>query len=260
MSQIAKLKGMVALVTGGASGLGCGTVQRFIREGAKVVLVDLPSSDGNKIAEDLGKPCVFAPADVTSESDVSAAVEMAKKEFGKLDVAVNCAGIGIAIKTYNKGKARPHSLEAFEEVIKVNTVGTFNVCRLVTGLMLDNEPTVDGQRGVIVNTSSVAGYEGQTGQVAYSASKGGIIGMCLPMARDLSLLGIRVVTIAPGLFKTPLLMKLPDKVQDVLAKSVPFPPMLGDPDVYAHMVQCIVENPYLNGETIRLDGALRMMP
>ncbi|XP_011874498.1 PREDICTED: 3-hydroxyacyl-CoA dehydrogenase type-2 [Vollenhovia emeryi] len=253
------LKGVVALVTGGASGLGRGTVERFIKQGAKVVIADLPVSKGKAVAAELGETnAVFAPMDVTSEADVQAALDLTKQKFGKLDVLVNAAGIAIAHKTYNSNKKIPHNLEDFSKVIQVNTIGTFNAIRLSVGLMIENTPNQDGQKGVIVNTASVAAFDGQMGQAAYSASKGAIVGMTLPIARDLAKDGIRVVTIAPGLFDTPLLQALPDKVRTFLAKSIPFPQRLGSPDEYAMLVQQIVENPLLNGETIRLDGALRM--
>lgn len=177
-----------------------------------------------------------------------------------MDVTVNCAGIAVAVKTYNFNKKLPHKLDDFAKVITVNTIGTFNVIRLSAGLMGDNEPNKDGQRGVIVNTASVAAYDGQIGQAAYAASKAGVVGMTLPIARDLSTHGIRICTIAPGLFDTPMLKALPDKVRSFLAATVPFPKRLGDPDEYAQLVESIVNNPLLNGETIRLDGALRMMP
>ncbi|KAG8554719.1 hypothetical protein GDO81_003873 [Engystomops pustulosus] len=200
------------------------------------------------------------PYCVTSEADVNNALELARSKFGGVNVVVNCAGIAVAIKTYNKNKQKPHSLEDFQKVINVNIAGTFNVIRLSTGEMLKNEPDKDGHKGVIVNTASIAAFDGQVGQAAYSASKGGIVGMTLPIARDLAPLGIRVVTIAPGLFATPLLLGLPEKAREFLAKQVPFPSRLGDPDEYAHLVQTIVENPMINGEVIRLDGALRMQP
>ncbi|OXU22867.1 hypothetical protein TSAR_017043 [Trichomalopsis sarcophagae] len=252
--------GVVTLVTGGASGLGRGTVERFIKQGGKVVIGDLPSSKGNDLAKELGDSAVFVPLDVTSEKDVQLAVSTAKEKFGRLDVLVNAAGIAVAHKTYNSNKKMAHSLEDFERVLKVNTIGTFNAIRLSVGAMVENEPNVDGQRGVIINTASVAAFDGQIGQAAYSASKGAVVGMTLPIARDLSRDGIRVVTIAPGLFDTPMLAALPDKVRHFLAKSVPFPQRLGKADDYAHLVQSIVENPMINGETIRLDGALRMQP
>ncbi|CAH1783427.1 unnamed protein product [Owenia fusiformis] len=260
MATIAKLQGLTGIVTGGASGLGRGTAERFIRQGMRVVICDLPNSPGEEVAKTLGENCIFTPTDVTSEADVKNAVSIAKEKFGKLDVTVNCAGIGIAVKTYNFDKDKPHSLEHFAKVLTVNTVGTFNVIRLSAGEMGKNEPNPDGQRGVIINTASVAAYDGQMGQAAYSASKGAIVGMTLPIARDLAKQGIRVSTIAPGLFDTPLLASLPEKVRIFLASTIPFPQMLSTPDVYAHMVQSIVENPTLNGEVIRLDGALRMQP
>jgi len=254
------LKNVVGLVTGGASGLGKATVERFVREGAKVTLVDLATSDGAKVAESLGPNCIFAPSDITKEEDVKAALDATVDKFGKLNAAINCAGIGVAFKTYNFNKDLPHKLDDFAKVVTVNLVGTFNVCRLSVGVMGKNEPCEDNQRGVIVNTASVAAFDGQMGQVAYSASKGGIVGMTLPMARDLASQGIRVNTIAPGLFDTPLLASLPEKVRVYLAKTVPNPSRLGDPDEYAQMVQAIVLNHMLNGETIRLDGAIRMQP
>jgi len=255
------MKGLVTLVTGGASGLGRATVERFVRNGARVVICDLPISEGPKLSDTLGKDnTIFTPTDVTSEADVTKALEKCKEKFGKLDVVVNCAGIGVAFKTYNFNKNLPHRLEDFAKVININAVGTFNVIRLSVGLMGQNQPDKNGQRGVVVNTASVAAYDGQMGQAAYSASKGAIVGMTLPIARDLASQGIRVMTIAPGLFETPLLLALPEKVREFLAKTVPFPSRLGAPDEYAQLVQSIVENPMLNGEVIRLDGALRMQP
>ncbi|KAL5286642.1 HSD17B10 family protein [Megaselia abdita] len=250
----------VALVTGGASGLGRATVERFLKNGAKVVMADLGSSKGNDVAKSLGDNVVFVPVDVTSEADVKTALETAKSKFGRLDLSVNCAGTAVAFKTYNFNKNLPHKLEDFQRVIMVNTVGTFNVIRLSAGLMGENEPNQDGQRGVIVNTASVAAFDGQIGQAAYSASKAAVAGMTLPIARDLSPHGIRICTIAPGLFDTPMLQALPDKVRTFLAKSIPFPQRLGHPDEYAQLVQAIYENPLMNGETIRIDGALRMQP
>ncbi|XP_077185851.1 3-hydroxyacyl-CoA dehydrogenase type-2 isoform X2 [Paroedura picta] len=251
---------MVGLVTGGASGLGRATAERLVQQGGRAVLLDLPTSEGETVAKALGEHCVFAPADVTSESDVKAALALTQEKFGRLDVTVNCAGVAVAFKTYNMKRDLPHTLEDFQRVINVNIAGTFNVIRLAVGLMGRNEPDADGHRGVIVNTASVAAFEGQVGQAAYSASKGGIVGMTLPIARDLAPMGIRVVTIAPGLFATPLLAMLPEKVRTFLARQVPFPSRLGAPEEYAHLVQCIVENPMINGEVIRLDGAIRMQP
>lgn len=253
-------KNIVALVTGGASGLGKATVERICKNGGRVVLCDLPTSQGKKVADDLGSGAVFAPVDVTSESDVSNALNVAKEKFGKLNCVVNCAGIGVAYKTYNFNKNLPHKLEDFTKTLMVNSVGTFNVIRLSVGLIGQNSPDEDGGRGVIVNTASVAAYDGQIGQVAYSASKAAIVGMTLPLARDLASQGIRVVTIAPGLFDTPLLSSLPEKVRNFLAKSIPYPQRLGKPEEFAQLVQSIIENPVMNGEVIRLDGAIRMQP
>jgi len=263
-SAVRQLAGRVAVVTGGASGLGRGTVERFVQNGAKVVIADLPSSPGQEVASSIGDDVLFVPTDVTSEDDVKNVMAATKDKFNRLDIAVNCAGIGIAALTYNAKKpdpeARIHKLDLFQKVINVNLVGSFNVIRLSSAMMFDNEPDEDSQRGVIINTASVAAYDGQRGQAAYSASKGGIVGMTLPVARDLASVGIRVNTIAPGLFLTPLLGQLPEKVKTYLASTVPFPSRLGHVDEYAHLAQSIVENPMINGEVIRIDGALRMQP
>ncbi|XP_045462059.1 uncharacterized short-chain type dehydrogenase/reductase y4vI [Harmonia axyridis] len=258
---IKMLKGAVSLVTGGASGLGKATVERLVQQGSKVVICDLPSSKGNELSKGLGDDrAVFAPVDITSEKDVNEALKLTKDKFGKLNYLVNCAGIGSANKTYNFKKNQPHSLEDFTKVLTINTLGTFNVIRLAVGLIGQNEANESGERGVVVNTASVAAFDGQMGQVAYSASKGGVVGMTLPLARDLATQGIRVVTIAPGLFRTPLLDQLPEKVIASLEKSVPFPSRLGYPEEYAQLVESIIRNPMLNGEVIRLDGAIRMQP
>ncbi|XP_055845751.1 3-hydroxyacyl-CoA dehydrogenase type-2 [Episyrphus balteatus] len=254
------IKNAVSLVTGGASGLGRATAERLAKNGAKVVLADLSTSKGNDVAKELGENVVFVPVDVSSEKDIENALQVAKDKFGRLDLAVNCAGTAVAFRTYNFNKSLPHKLEDFARVLTINTVGTFNVIRLSAGLMGTNEPNQDGQRGVIINTASVAAYDGQIGQAAYSASKAAVVGMTLPIARDLSTQGIRVCTIAPGLFNTPMLASLPEKVRTFLAKSIPFPQRLGEPSEYAHLVQAIYENPLMNGETIRIDGALRMQP
>lgn len=241
--------------------MGRATCERFAAAGSKVILADLETSKGSEVAKQLGDNVIFVPVNVTSEKDVTEAINLAKEKFGRLDVAVNCAGIGgTAQKTYNFAKNVPFSLENFQNVLNVNTVGSFNVIRLAAGLIGQNEPNVDNQRGVIINTASIAGYEGQVGQAAYSASKAAIIGMTLPIARDFASQGIRVVTIAPGLFDTPLLQGLGDKVRKYLASTIPFPSRLGDPKEFAQLVESIVDNPLLNGETIRLDGALRMQP
>ncbi len=245
-----------AIVTGGASGLGLATVRELHAQGAKVVIVDLPSSDGATIAKELGEGAAFAAADVTDESAVAAALDVAES-LAPLRIAVNCAGIGNAIKTVGKKGAFP--LADFTKVINVNLVGTFNVIRLAAERMAATEP-VGEERGVIVNTASVAAYDGQIGQAAYSASKGGIVGMTLPVARDLASFKIRVVTIAPGLFRTPLFETLPEEALQSLGAQVPHPSRLGRPTEFAALARHIVENPMLNGETIRLDGAIRMAP
>lgn len=255
------LKNVVGLVTGGASGLGRATVERFVREGAKVTMCDLPSSQGAAVAAKINSPnLIFCPVDVTKEEDVALALEKTKASFGRLDATINCAGIGVAFKVYNFNKDKAHTQEDFVRVQIVNTCGTFNVIRQAVGLMGKNAPDMDNQRGVVVNTASVAAFDGQMGQAAYSASKGAIVGMTLPLARDLASQGIRVNCIAPGLFDTPLLQSLPEKVRSFLAQTVPNPSRLGNPDEYAMLVQTIVLNRMLNGETIRLDGAIRMQP
>lgn len=246
----------VALVTGGASGLGLATTKALLADGASVVIVDLPTSNGETVAKELGDRVRFAPGDVTNEDDVTAALDVAES-LGPLRVAVNCAGIGNAIKTVGKNGAFP--LADFTKIVTVNLIGTFNVLRLAAERISKNE-AVDGERGVIINTASVAAYEGQIGQAAYSASKGGVVGMTLPIARDLASLLIRVNTIAPGLFKTPLLGALPEAAQASLGAQVPHPSRLGDPSEYGALAAHIVSNPMLNGETIRLDGAIRMAP
>jgi 3-hydroxyacyl-CoA dehydrogenase/3-hydroxy-2-methylbutyryl-CoA dehydrogenase len=255
------LKNTVALVTGGASGLGRATAERFVREGARVTVCDLATSQGPAVVSGMNSPnAIFCPVDVTKSEDVAAALEETKGKFGRLDAVVNCAGIGVAFKVYNFNKDRAHTQEDFIKVQLVNTCGTFNVIRQAVGLIGKNEPDSDNQRGVVINTASVAAFDGQMGQAAYAASKGAIVGMTLPLARDLASQGIRVNCIAPGLFDTPLLQSLPEKVRAFLAKTVPNPSRLGDPDEYAQLVESIVLNRMLNGETIRLDGAIRMQP
>ncbi|SHN47083.1 3-hydroxyacyl-CoA dehydrogenase [Cryptosporangium aurantiacum] len=247
----------VALVTGGSSGLGLATVEKLVEDGATVVVLDLPGSDGKAVAEKFGPKVTFSPGDVTSEADVEQAVRVASEQ-GTLRVAVNCAGIGNAFKTVGK-ENKPFPLDAFTKVIQVNLIGTFNVIRLAAAQIAQADE-VDGERGVIVNTASVAAFEGQIGQAAYSASKGGIVGMTLPIARDLAALKIRVNTIAPGLFDTPLLGGLPDNIKAALGAQVPHPSRLGSPAEYGLLASQIVANPMLNGEVIRLDGAIRMTP
>jgi NAD(P)-dependent dehydrogenase (short-subunit alcohol dehydrogenase family) len=250
------IAGTVAVVTGGASGLGLATARTLHGAGASVVILDLPSSTGADAAKELGERAEFSPGDVTSEPDVAAALDTAA-QLGTLRIAVNCAGIATAQRTV--GKDGPLPLDAFTRVVNVNLVGTFNVIRLAAERIIRAEP-VDGERGVIVNTASVAAFDGQIGQAAYSAAKGGIVGMTLPIARDLAGRLIRVTTIAPGLFNTPLLAGLPAEAMAELGAQVPHPSRLGDPAEYAALVEHIVRNPMLNGETIRLDGAIRMPP
>jgi NAD(P)-dependent dehydrogenase (short-subunit alcohol dehydrogenase family) len=252
------LRAVKAAVTGGASGLGRATAARLTAAGGCAALLDLPTSSGAAVATALGGQALFAPADVTRAEQVEAALETARARFGGLNVLVNCAGIGTAMKTL--GKSGPANLDAFTRVVQVNLIGTFNCIRLAAAVMARNEPSGDGERGVIVNTASVAAFDGQIGQAAYSASKGGIVGMTLPVARDLAETGIRVVTIAPGIFDTPLLATLAEPVRASLGRQVPFPQRLGQPDEYAALVVHIIENVMLNGETIRLDGAIRMAP
>jgi 3-hydroxyacyl-CoA dehydrogenase / 3-hydroxy-2-methylbutyryl-CoA dehydrogenase len=253
-----RIEGTSALVAGGASGLGAATARRLHGGGAAVVIADLNAEKGEALAGELGERAQFVEADVTDAGAVEAAVEAAAGVEGGLRISVCCAGIGWAQRT--TGKQGPHDLEIFSNVVKVNLIGTFNVLRLAATAMNENEPDAGGERGVCVNTSSDAAFEGQIGQVAYSASKGGIVGMTLPAARDLASRGIRVMTIAPGLFDTPLLGALPEEARAGLGRQAPFPSRLGTPEEYAQLVQQVVENPMLNGETIRLDGALRMAP
>jgi NAD(P)-dependent dehydrogenase (short-subunit alcohol dehydrogenase family) len=251
-----QIKNSVFLVTGGASGLGAATARMAAENGGKVLIADMQVEAGEKLAKELGGR--FARCDVTSEADGKGAVEAALQAFGGIHVLVNCAGIGTAEKTI--GKDGPHHLGHFTKVVTVNLIGTFNMIRLAADAMAKAVPNAAGERGVIVNTASVAAFDGQIGQAAYSASKGGIVGMTLPIARDLARSGIRVCTIAPGIFETPMLAALPKDVQDSLGKQVPFPSRLGRPSEYAQLVRAIVETEMLNAETIRLDGAIRMAP
>src|SRR5579863_1221181 len=253
-----QLKNMVALITGGGSGLGGATAQEFAAAGAKVVILDLPGSPGPKLAETFGGNGLFVAANVADAAATEQAINAAVARFNALHCAVNCAGIGRAHRTI--GKEGPHPLELFNQVVQVNLVGTFNVIRLAANQMAKNSANRDGERGVIINTASIAAYDGQIGQAAYSASKGGVVGMTLPIARDLASSGIRVCTIAPGTFDTPMLATLPEAARKVLGAQVPFPSRLGQPEEFAALARHIVENAMLNGETIRLDGALRMAP
>jgi NAD(P)-dependent dehydrogenase (short-subunit alcohol dehydrogenase family) len=253
-----RIQGTAALVAGGASGLGEATARRLHEAGAGVTIADLNEEKGEALIADLGDRARFVRADVTKPDDVEAAVAAAAEAAGGLRISICCAGVGWAEKT--AGKRGPHQLLPFETVIGVNLIGTFNVLRFAAAAMLANEPADSGERGVCVNTASIAAYDGQIGQLAYAASKGGIVGMTLPAARDLSTAGVRVCTIAPGLFDTPLLAALPEPAREALGASVPFPSRLGQPAEYAALAAHIVENPMLNGEVVRLDGALRMAP
>lgn len=250
------IQNQTAVVTGGASGLGEATVRNIVSQGGKAVIFDLQEEKGARLAEELGKSVHFISTDVTDENSVQNAVDQAVEAFGQIGMVVNCAGIAIAEKTV--GKRGPHDLASFTKVIQVNLIGTFNVIRLVSEKMAENIPNEDGERGIIVNTASVAAFDGQIGQAAYSASKGGIAGMTLPIARDLSRHGIRVMTIAPGVFETPLFAALPENAKKALGEMTPFPSRLGNPKEYAQLAQNIIENPMLNGEVIRLDGAIRL--
>lgn len=251
-----QIKDSVFIVTGGASGLGAGTARMLAANGAKVVIADLNKAAGEALAAELGAR--FNETDVASEASASGAVALALSAFGGLNGLINCAGIAIGEKVL--GKEAPHALASFGRVINVNLVGTFNMIRLAAEAMSKAAPNAAGERGVIVNTASVAAYDGQIGQAAYAASKGGIVAMTLPIARELARYGIRVMTIAPGIFETPMLLGMPQEIQEALGKMVPFPPRLGKPAEYAALVKHIAENEMLNGEVIRLDGAIRMAP
>ena len=253
-----QIKDSVFIVTGGASGLGAGTVRALAAQGGRVVIADLNKAAGAALVQELGAGARFAECDVSSEASARAAVDLAVSAFGGLNGLVNCAGIAIGEKTL--GKEGPHALASFAKVINVNLIGTFNMIRLAAEAMSRGQPNAAGERGVIVNTASVAAFDGQIGQAAYAASKGGVVGMTLPIARDLARNGIRNMTIAPGIFGTPMLFAMPQEVQDALAASVPFPSRLGRPEDYAKLVKQIIENDMLNGEVIRLDGAIRMAP
>jgi NAD(P)-dependent dehydrogenase (short-subunit alcohol dehydrogenase family) len=250
-----QIKGNVFIVTGGASGLGEGTARVLAANGAQVVIADMQVEKGEAVAREIGG--AFVRCDVTQEADGQAAVALART-LGRLSGLVNCAGIASAEKTV--GKTGPHALASFSKTVTVNLIGSFNMIRLAADAMAGNEPEATGERGVLISTASVAAYDGQIGQAAYSASKGGIVGMTLPIARDLARNGIRNMTIAPGIFGTPMLFGMPKEVQDALAASVPFPSRLGTPDDYARLARHIIENDMLNGEVIRLDGAIRLAP
>jgi len=246
-------------VTGAASGLGKATVERLVKDGHKVIMCDLPTSQGLNVSESIGSNTKFIPTDVRSETDVQNAVDKCKELHGKLDLIVNCAGISVARKVYNFNKSSAHSLEEFTNVLMVNTVGSFNVIRLGVALMGANEVDENGQRGVIINTSGYSAYDGQMGQTAFAASKGAIMSMTLPLARDIAVKGIRHCSIAPGLFNTPLNAHLPDKVKNYFADMTLTPKRFGLPEEFANLVINIVNNPFLNGEVIRLDGGIRFI-
>ena len=247
-----------AVVTGGASGLGEATIRTIVQKRGKAVIFDQSEANGVRLQNELGEAVLFLKTDVTNEEDVTKAVHRAAEFMGSVNTVVNCAGIGIAEKLI--GRNGLHNLALFSKVINVNLIGSFNVIRIAAEKMISNEANEQGERGVIINTASIAAFDGQIGQAAYSASKGGIVGMTLPIARELARYGIRVMTIAPGLFHTPMFDTLPQEAKDSLGKMVPFPSRLGYPSEYAQLAQSIIENPMLNGETIRLDGAIRMQP
>ena len=254
-----KISGKTAVVTGGASGLGAATISRLHRLGANVIIADMNTEKGNNLAKSLGSNAIFTQMDVTKTQEVQAGMDLAMEKFKRIDILVNCAGTGFAMRTV--GKDGPHDLDVFKTIININLIGTFDAIRLAAFHMQSNEPEDnDMERGVIINTASAAAFDGQIGQVAYSASKAGIVGMTLTIARDLSVMGVRICTIAPGLFDTPLMQAHSEEGKAALAAQVPFPKRFGKPDEFAMMSQQIIENSMLNGETIRLDGAIRMAP
>ncbi len=250
------IKDCKALVTGGASGLGEACIRNLVKGGAKAVILDLDQARGEKLVSELGNNVIFVKTDVTNEESVQAAIQKSIEAFGGVNVVINCAGIGDPGKMLSKKGPMP--LATFNRMVQINLIGTFNVARLAVAQMVNNKPNEDGEKGVIINTASVAAFDGQIGQPAYAASKAGVVGMTLPLARECAEYGIRVMTIAPGLFNTPMLSILPEAARDALGKMVPFPSRLGKPDEYAGLAMHIIENPMLNGEVIRLDGAIRM--
>jgi NAD(P)-dependent dehydrogenase (short-subunit alcohol dehydrogenase family) len=248
----------VAVVSGGASGLGAANVQLLAAARARVVILDVNTDAGTRLAAACGERCLFVQADVTNAAETAAALQQAQEQFAALHILINCAGIGTAGRVISR--QGPLALEAFERVIRINLIGTFNLIRLAAAAMQNNVPDAEGERGVIINTASVAAFDGQIGQAAYAASKAGVVGMTLPIARELAACGIRVMTIAPGIFDTPMLAGLPEAARQAFSAAVPFPRRLGQPQEFAALARHIIENPMLNGETIRLDGALRMAP
>lgn len=253
-----KFENSCFLVSGGASGLGEATARRLVDLGANVVIADLNEVGGHALVTEMGDKSRFVKVNVVNETEVAAAVDLAKSEFGGLQGAISCAGVGTPAKVL--GRDGPLAIDAFTKIININLVGTFNVIRLAGAAMQAQEPNEEGERGVLINTASVAAFDGQIGQPAYAASKAGVVGMTLPIAREFARWGIRVLTIAPGLFETPLMASLPEEARESLGRSVPFPPRLGRPQEYAHLVQAMIENTMLNGETVRLDGSIRMAP
>jgi len=253
-----QIKDHVFLVTGGGSGLGAAVARLLTTDGARVVIADVNRAAGEAVAAELGEAARFAPTDVTSEAEGKAAVQLALDAFGHLNGLINCAGVAPGEKI--AGRDGPHGLDSFAKAVSINLIGTFNMIRLAADAMIKEAPTPDGERGIIINTASIAAFDGQIGQAAYAASKGGVVSLTLPVARELARFGVRVVTIAPGIFETPMMAGMSQEVQDSLGKSVPFPSRLGRPAEYASLVRHICENTMLNGEVIRLDGALRMSP
>lgn len=253
-----KIEAKTALVSGGASGLGEATVRHLAARGARVVIMDLDDERGSAIAAEIGSGVAFRPTDITSATDVTAAIDFALQRFQRINIVINCAGIAPGAKMASKNG--PHDLDLFKKTLEVNVVGPFNVMRLAVAKMIENEPNDEDGRGVMINTASIAAFDGQVGQTAYAASKAALVGMTLPLARELADVGIRICTIAPGLYRTPMMAGLAQNIQEALGKMVPFPSRLGKPEEFALLVQQIIENPMLNGETIRLDGALRLAP
>jgi len=251
-------KGCVAVVTGGASGLGEACVRELVKEGAKVAIFDFAEDRGEKVASEIGDAVIFCKTDVTDAKNVQAATEKTMEAFGAIHIAINCAGVGAAAKVL--GKKGPMSIDHFNQVVQINLTGTMNVIISASEKMVQNTPNDEGEKGVVINTASVAAFDGQIGQPAYSASKAGVVGMTLPIAREFAEYGIRVLTIAPGIFDTPMLAAAPEKVREALGKMVPFPSRLGRPTEFSTLALHIIGNPMLNGEVIRLDGAIRMAP
>ena len=254
--EIVEIEKSTSIITGAASGMGEATARALVSAGGRVGLIDLDLERGQKLADELGDAVIFCPANVTKEEEMEGAIEKIKKAFGTFHSVVNCAGIGGSVKVVGKEGAMP--LETFNRTVQINLIGTFNVIRATAGTMIKNNPNEEGERGVYINTASIAAFDGQVGQAAYSASKGGIVSLTLTLAREFSDDGIRIMTILPGIFNTPMLAKLPEKVKERLEQQVPFPPRLGKPTEFAALACHIIQNPYLNGEFIRLDGGIRM--